>query len=279
MFFLIYSFQIASFAILLIIFILARNYFVRRELKIAEPIFSTKNYYIFMSPYIFGVLGLCLITWDWSYLIIFVAFMITGVIGETIFSFFWDILFAKRFWIYKTKTLFKSYTSLLNFVPWGIGGLLYLMVIKIFPVKNVQELNFSNPLINFWLIYGSIFTIIIIERLTNYLIKREKTFLEFKEVNIKNYLVFTAPVVIGMIIVTLLVSWKFVFIVVIMGLMAFFAEYAFGKSCAVFLGRRLWTYTYFSYDEKHITPLAIIPFVLAGIYFWTIFEIVDKLVL
>ncbi len=152
-------------------------------LKLNKFKFSVKNYHYLVSVFVFGLLFESLNQASLQLLIYFFVFAIAGVIGETLFSFWWHIFFSKHFWIYRIDTLMHSYTSLLNFVPWGVGGLLYLTI--------AQYLNFSvKDVFYFW--FGIILLVVAIFQLGIYyvFVKKFRKEYKFHELNALNYIFF-----------------------------------------------------------------------------------------
>lgn len=97
---------------------------------------------------------------------------------------------------------------------------------------------------------------------------------EFEKLGYKTYFIFYLPFIVGTGLIGYLYSINYILIAVAMGFFAFIAEYFFGKMCVLLLSKRLWDYTYYTFDNNHGTLLSIIPFSIAGFYFWTLAELV-----
>ncbi|OIN93066.1 hypothetical protein COS81_01125 [candidate division WWE3 bacterium CG06_land_8_20_14_3_00_42_16] len=214
-------------------------------------------------------------------LFFFSLFAVAGVFGESIFSFWWDCLFDKRFWVYGVKPIFHSYSSLLNFVPWGAGGMLYLAILEVLGMK------FLNPLYHvsffsdkpFYVIFSLGFiSILIFTFVFAYLARRRKKWgFEFRKVNIANYLTFCLPITIPLLTLSIFSAIDYFYLTVFFGFIAFIFEYLFGKFLVFFISKKFWYYTYFTFDRKHSTVLIILPAAAGGFLFWTVYLLAEKL--
>ena len=245
-----------------------------KNLKVTNFPFSLTSYYLFNLTFLIPFILLFFFYQDITILfLLFAGFM--GIIGEIIFSYFWDSLFAKKFWEYKTHTILNGYSSWLNIIPWGFGGILFVWI-YIF-----TEFSFDNPLLAngiqipallmFWLICGLLWALLFLSRL--FAKNRNSHSLEFKSLNLISYGMFALPTLIPIIFLTLFYSLNYLILSLLFGIIGFVCEYIYGKLCLLFTSNKLWTYTYHTFDHNHATFLAIIPFTLAGWYFYTLYEI------
>ena len=92
--------------------------------------FSIRNYYLLLSIFVIGIFAYSWATNSFKPIILFAIFAIGGVFGEALVSFWWQMFFGQRLWTYNTETIYHKYTSRLNFIPWGVGGYLYLIIAK-----------------------------------------------------------------------------------------------------------------------------------------------------
>lgn len=207
-----------------------------------------KKYYLLLLPVVIAFILFTIINKQENLIIFFTLAGIAGVIGETVFSIWWKLFFKKPFWTYSVQTLYKSYTSTLNFIPWAIGGVIYIAI-----AEYINYVPSTQNLTIFWF---------------SYLILVLITFLS--KIN-ENYFLFILPVVIPAIVTGALIP------LICFGIIACLAEYAFGKVCYCFLSKKLWTYNYRALDNGHFTPLSIIPFSLAGFYFITIYTAIVQI--
>lgn len=64
--------------------------------------------------------------------IFFVISGLAGMAGEIIFSCAWHIVFKREFWVYLKEPILNRFSSWLNYIPWSLGGLLYLYFYHVF---------------------------------------------------------------------------------------------------------------------------------------------------
>lgn len=247
-------------------------FFKTNSLKLFHFPFSEKNYYLLLSGIPLSVVSFSILTHSMQPLAAFIFFAITGVLGETLFSLWWHSFFGKRFWVYTTDTIYHGYTSALNFIPWGVAGLLSKEIAQIVLGKSLLTTVFTNPLtyILLALIYfGSLaLQIIIFALLYEFHLITNK----FHHVTLMNYFFFIFPILAIIVFLGLRYSYNFFLLAIIFG--SFFAliEYAFGKATQLFISKKLWDYTYETYDNQHFSPLAIIPFMISGFWFVIVIE-------
>lgn len=238
--------------------------------------FSIPRYYLLMLGLLWPVLLLAYITGHYEVFEQLLVFAVAGVIGETIFSLLWDVFFAKRFWVYSTQTLFNSYTSLLNFLPWGAGGVIFIALTEL-----TQFTASGSFLIMFWLLFLAVLAILLLIRGVVYVLQGNSNTpimqrLEFKKLTMTTYFLFSLPFLAAVTGSAMaLYQYEIVLTAVVGGLVAFLVEYKFGVLCEIVLGKRLWVYQYMASRNGHLTYLSIIPFSLAGFYFvsvWFVYE-------
>ncbi len=58
--------------------------------------------------------------------IISFLFSISGILGEALFSYTFKLATGKGFWRYNFYTIFNRHSSLLNILPWAIGGWMFV---------------------------------------------------------------------------------------------------------------------------------------------------------
>ena len=235
------------------------HYFKYGFFKFTKFKFSICNYYLMMSGFVFSLIAYSIKINSFKTIIIFVSFAIFGVLAETFINFWWQIFFGQRLWVYSIETLYHKYTSLLNFIPWGAGGFLYVLIANRF--FNI----FFYPKIE--IIFFLLFPILIfIQKMTFDLFKPSPHF-KFHSVNIPNSLFFFAPIFALLFVATFLYGSKIMVLFFAFGIIATFIEYLFGKMCSLLISKRLWYYTYLSLDGGHFTPISIPIFAIGGFYF------------
>lgn len=237
--------------------------------------FSVKNYYLLMSAFLIYPVWQAIIAHSFTPLIFLLIFAMAGVLGETLFSVWWHLFFEKRFWVYRVETLAHSYTSLLNFIPWGVGGMIFISIVQFLgsrlPLSSVDR---SIP-VPFYVT----FAIFVMLGLAIQLVVWIPVFKgrKFKEVNFWNYTFFCLPYILGLSVCYVLCGKIFLVFALLFAVIAAGAEYLFGKATEFFISKKLWTYSYEAMDNGHFTPLSLVPFSLAGFYFWSIALIYQSL--
>lgn len=221
--------------------------------------FSIRNYYLLLSVFIIVLFIYAFKVNSFQPIFIFLVFSIAGIIGETIVSFWWQMFFGQRLWVYNTQTVYHKYTSLLNFIPWGVGGYLYLITAgQIMPTLHYPNLSF---------IFVPLFPVLVIlQKIIFDLFKPHKHF-KFHTVGLTNLLFFYFPILIAVGITIIIYGWNILGVFVLFAIVATTAEYFFGKICQSVISKKLWTYNYLSFDEGHFTPISIILFAFGGFYF------------
>lgn len=240
--------------------------------------YSRPRYYYSMLPLLLPAFIFAYQHQTWTPVIIFFAFGLTGMIGETIFAVWWKAVFSRRFWVYHSDVLYRGYTSLLNLVPWGMGGLVYFATLEwlawyyhesIYQRDYIFSAPFAKPF----------FAVFIVSLLVSiYLLYQWSKFTKVKlgevKLNLITYTIFCLPMLSGLAYLVIFRNPGFLIIAAAFGLAAFAIEYLFGKVEEVFLSNKLWYYSYLTFDHRHSTPLNILPFAFGGFYFWTIYRIV-----
>ena len=202
------------------------------------------------------------------------VFAFAGVIGETLFSEWWKAFYAKSFWAYKVEAVAHSYTSFLNFIPWAIGGMLFLNILGITDGATLNYRAIAAAEIPFYLIFA---LALLVGLLIQWIVFHSAGINKFKHASLSNYLFFIFPFLLALAVCVLVYSPNFVGIAVAFGILGAFFEYLFGKACELFISKKLWTYKYLTIDNDHFTPLSLVPFSLAGFYFWGIALLLQSL--
>jgi hypothetical protein len=248
-------------------------YIVHKKVKFFNFRFCYRNYYIMMLPFVFPPLFFGFVEGTLIYFLVFVYFGIIGVIGEIVFSILWKEYFKKPFWEYNTLTVINKFSSLLNFIPWGVGGFLFLYLTKFYidTFGNIFYENVGKEEVTYFAVTATAVFIlqVLLFKLIVKVFPLKKRFKKRKRIIIKYiYLIFPF-FLIGFLAPINYFHYFSLFL--LYGVVAFFAEYLFGKMSKIIIGKKLWTYKYLTIDKKHTTPLNIIPFGLAGYYFFFLF--------
>jgi len=216
------------------------------------------NYHILILPSIVALLMTALLVKSPAIILAFLVLGIWGMIGETLFSFLWQLFYQKPIWEYKVATLFRKYTSWLNPTLWAIGGMLFVLIARSMQFKLSVEI----------VLYGIVaFVALLTSRLLFVLMNKGRLSFRFVDINLANYLCAALAILVPIIILSFRQGVGALVAISIMGLVAFIAEYLAGKFLAKLLDVKFWVYSYWTWDDGHTTPTNIIPFMLAGLWF------------
>lgn len=238
----------------LVLLIIINNILFSKPIRFKSNIFSKSRYYVFLTPFMAGLVLSSVMGGVLDLVFLFLIFGISGIIGETLFSIAWQSLYSEPFWEYKVQTILNGYTSYLNFIPWSVGGITYITILEFFQQEITLEQNLRLILCSIMVLTGLILAFKFL-RLN-----------KFKRASLINYSVFVTPLILMFVIITFYNS-SFTVVILIAGLVAFIFEYTFGKVIEVFAGKSLWDYNFWSFDKKHISLLSILPFTAAGLWF------------
>lgn len=231
--------------------------------------FSIRNYYLLFAIFIIALFVYSLKINSFMPIVIFLAFSILGVIGETFVNFWWRMFFGKRLWSYNTQTLYHKHTSFLNFIPWGIGGYLYLIIAnQIAPISDYTKLSF---------IFLFLFPVLATIQKLIFDLFKPYTHFKFDTVNLINLLFFYFPIFITIGFAILIYGWNILLIFILFAIIATTAEYLFGKIFESTISKKLWTYNYLSFDNGHFTPISILLFAYGGFYFLIVAQYLSSL--
>ncbi len=234
--------------------------------------FSYSHYHLFIVTLLFGTLAEYLLVENDMRLLFFFFSGIWGMFGETFFSITWFLLFKRRFWDYQVATLFNKFTSLLNYIPWGIGGLMYFDVAKLVNIED--RMIKSRDLLEYMVLSNLILLLILSARLILKLLVNKD--FRFKQFTYLNYCFFVSGFLIPMVYLAAK-DVRYLYFSFAAGVTAWTLEYLFGKVCQLFLGRKLWLYNYETFDHGHVTLLSIIPFSMGGYFFMLGYWLLAKL--
>ena len=254
------------------------NYFKNKEWRFYRYEFSVTRYVVFMITLSIPFLLFIIFTRNYELLLYFFLAGFFGVIGEVLLSLWWRNFFWKGFWDYKYAAILRGDTSLLNFPAWSIGSLLVFFTFNLFrDFTEISLIDLSNTdlLLDFILsmvlyaIIGFVFSII----LGRLILKKD-----FRGKILLRYFLFASGILIFILLIVLKFGLPWLYIFVIWGLVCFVTEYLFGKGSVIFIGKKLWLYTYLTIDDDHTTLLNIIPFALGGFYFFGVYLLVLYLI-
>jgi hypothetical protein len=230
---------------------------------------STLSYYCFLLPFVIPILAWLFLYPNTHLAVFFALSAVLGVLGESAFSLYWHSFFTEPFWHYSIGTFWRQYSSILNFIPWAVGGILYLGVARfVHFTPNAEELSL------FWItFFFSLVGLVLLRHC--YKLIRGRTSITFKRITIPAYVIALLPLLLPIVVTaSLFPSSNICTTAIFFGVGAWIVEYLFGKGCVYFVSRRLWVYNHVAWDEGHITPLSIIPFAFGGFWFMTLYYLI-----
>ncbi len=257
-------------------------YFIHKKVKFFNFRFSTRNYYVMTIPFIIPAFLFFIFEGTFIYVFLFLFLAVAGVVGEIMFSFLWKEYFRRPFWKYSVSTIINKFSSWLNFLPWGFGGFLFLYTERFYVNYIGNGIDVVVLRENIFFVITQVILIFFIFLLFFRIVIKELVLRHFKRGRIKNkkirvgikYVYFIAPfLLIGLILPINYLDYFCLFL--LFGVTAFFAEYGFGKMSKLIIGKKLWKYDYLTVDDRHTTPLNIIPFGFGGYYFLFLFLVVS----
>jgi hypothetical protein len=246
-----------------------------------QLVFSLKAYYLLTLVFIGGLVFNSIRLGSWDLIKFFPVFAVAGVIGETAFSFWWRMYYEKSFWSYRVLILASSYSSWLNFIPWGIGGIIYLDILTSFFNKNSFEAisyKLGSEFIPFYYVFWLIFLLGIgIQMLLKFSFSyQNQIHNKFQKTTWLNYLFFFSPFVFALVATSIIYGQEFFKLAFYFAVFPALAEYLFGKVTELVISKKLWVYNHLSMDRGHFTPLSLPAFSLAGFYFLTVALIINE---
>lgn len=226
--------------------------------------FTATNYYLFVFAFTLPCIVESLRLHSFLPLITFFAFGVAGMVGETAASLWWYLYFGKRFWEYRIETLFHKYTSWLNLIPWATGGTLFYLYV----LEGLSIHLYAPTYLHFEELFFAVISASIILQYILFRVFHGKK--KWHTVMVSSALFFFSPIAVVTIVLSLVYGWQILTAAIALGLIAGGAEYLFGKATEYFISKKLWTYTYMTFDRGHFTPLSLPLFALGGFYFWSI---------
>jgi len=236
--------------------------------------FSRKLYYLFLSIFLVAALLEAISFYDVNAFLDFIIFMFAGILGETVFSFWWRTFFAKPIWSYKADTFGGEISSMLNFIPWGVSGKFAVMIWSAYRQFTGSGVDLSIFLL-LWLLFIVFFLVQLVLELVMKLFSK-KTLASSTHRELSIYIYFTLPITVALILLTFALGLNFFFLTVAFGVVYFVSEFLFGYFIFLLSGKKLWQYNFMPVNGGLSSIYAIIPFCFAGFYFTTIWLIVNS---
>ncbi|MBT3348994.1 hypothetical protein HN954_03140 [bacterium] len=195
---------------------------------------------------------------------LFAVFSVTGVLGETMFCAAWKMVHGKPFWTYFVAPIFSGNSSWLNFIPWGIGGFIYLGVYDL--ILNIGKFSPSFPAI---LVGGFLGTFFLFPFLFVFFQKKKK---------IQNAQKIGIILLLALLVLAA-TDFVLALFLLIGSAVAGILEFLYGKILQKIFHKPFWKYNISARDNGHLSMLAPIGFAIAGIFFLNVFYCFQKLFL
>ncbi len=235
--------------------------------------FDLLSIYIIQLPLLLGVVGSSLIICKPQFFMIFILIGFIGMAAEAFYSYYWRIFYNKANWIYTIGGIFSNFTSVVNFLAWGAGFMLYLSVMSyIFPKVSINEFMLFSKL---FLAQTMMIHLLIV--ITSIIFRGVKT-TGLVNYNFYNFLTISFPILVPILTTSVAISWKYLFISVIFGIFTFVVEYLYGKYMRRKTGKKLWFYNYHTIDNKHTSYTNIFGGITAAyLFIFVFFFLIDLL--
>ncbi len=105
-------------------------YFKYTGKKLKKYHFSWSKYFCLLIPIIIAVV-LYTIKFSASIVIVFLLFSLIGTFLEWLIGYLYHAIMGQRLWTYHRKSI-GGYTSLLSIPLWGLAGVLFWLLAKLF---------------------------------------------------------------------------------------------------------------------------------------------------
>ena len=238
-----------SFLILLFVGIV----YLKRWKRFAAAPFEVK-YFSVMIPVFLVVLAHAIVSAGSLGVGLLLVFGVLGMVMETILSWIWTLFFKGRVYYYTSDTLAHAYTSWLNFIPWCLGGWMFVSVYRLFSNVVPEQAIFYIALSTIFLLGLTV----VMRQLT---LNRRRNFSPTVYVSI--LLCFLFPFSVSVVVFGISMLW----LVLALTIFGVVFEYLFGKTIRWLFGRQLWVYQFYPLDEGFSSILNIVPWGIVGICF------------
>ncbi|GEM_PF-2761571 len=274
------SFKFLPFALALWAVAIAVYFLNHKQWKFSHYGFSVKKYFLLVSVLLIYPLWWTFHNNSPKLLVLFFIFAVCGMLAEALMSNCWKIFYKQPFYVYAVDTLDHKFTSLLNIIPWGVAGFMFISLVyylaPVFTATQPQSAIINSGPVSVALPFYLVFiTSILISLSLNAIIwcallHFKHHSYQFKKVTLINYLFVSLPFWAPIAICAIIYGPVMLKLALAFGVLIALAEYIFGKICQFFVSKKLWAYNYAAHDDGHFTPLAILPFAFLGFYFWAI---------
>jgi len=198
--------------------------------------------------------------------ILLIAFIFVGLIGmtaETFYSYYWTTFYKKPLWEYSFGAIINRYTSMINFLVWSTGLVMFLLILSLLEWNSILDeyMEFSYIFLSLTIILHVVF---VVGRL---FIQKIGGIKKWDDGSLVKYLVVTIPISVSMFVASSLIDWRFLYYLLAFGISTFIAEYLYGKDLRILFGEKLWFYNYATIDDRHTSPYNIGGAIVLGVLF------------
>lgn len=228
--------------------------------------FDLWSIFLIQLPLLFAVFASSLIICELSYTLIFISIGFIGMAAEAFYSYYWVIFFNKANWIYTIGGILRNFTSIVNFLAWGGGFMMFLGVMSyIFPNTSINEfVRFSK----LFLIQTILIHLLLVSVHAFFGGSKRKGLINF---SLMSFITVSLPIIIPLVITSAVVSMKYIAVSFVFGVFTFVCEYLYGKYMRYKTGKKLWYYNYDTIDDNHTSYTNIPGGITAGYLFVLIF--------
>lgn len=220
--------------------------------------FTLRKFYVLMgwAPLTFVVLAAAI---DVRYLLFFVVAGIAGIVGELLVSVLWLHFFDRPIWTYSHRSVLKGYTSTLNFLPWAVGALLFVVSGRLVVGEGG---DIVRPfMVSAAGVAGGLFLSLLGNRLLK---NRNRRFTK------PAFAVFCLPIATTAIALSFACGPEYLLLMTLFAFVGFLTEYGYGRGMTLFFDRGLWTYNHWQIDAGHTSFVTPPLWALGGLYFYLI---------
>lgn len=197
--------------------------------------------------------------------LVLVLFALIGPVGEVAGSWLWKLYFKNRYYYYTVDTLYRGFTSTLNFLPWALGGWLYVKIFFLVFQSNNEITTVGFP---------GVLTVAAVSFVGfACLVSLKKLFPQFFDYgfSLVKFFLIVSPFLVGVLLAAGIFGYQVVWLAFYFGIVGASAEYIFGKILHSFIGKKPWVYQYMSYDEGHYSLLNPLVYSIYGFLFLLVY--------
>lgn len=246
-----YMLTILSQILVIITFLFAVKIWHKKELKkkLSTQTLIRHDWEMIL-PIVVVILTPSIARGEYFWIILFWLLSIVGIVNECLLGVWFERITGSRAWKYYFKPLVGEYGSVLGIPMWGIGMFLFAKFLSVSNSFVLRDTSF------FW-IFFILSSVLILTQLTILPIFSRS----FKGVSLARVVFFFIPTILLTLIYQIIYGSKELLLFLVFAAILIICEYLFGYFIQRYMGKRLWSYEVWSYDDGHfsvlILPLAI----------------------